>query len=68
VKVNWSGNLTIKAGTDEESYMLDSIDIERDTKNTLNLKVISKNEKVKVIIPLSHQECKNFAGELIRSL
>jgi hypothetical protein len=68
MKINWSGNMTLKMGGKEESYLLDSIEVKQDTKNTLTLKITGKGEEAKVVIPLSQQECKRLVGELIQSI
>jgi hypothetical protein len=68
MKINWSGNMTLKMEGKEGSYLLDSVDIEKNTLNTIILKINSKNERAKAVIPLSRQECKRLVGELIHSL
>jgi hypothetical protein len=68
MKINWSGNLTIQIDGVESSYFLDSVDIEKDTPSNILMKINCKDEKTKVIIPLSRQECKKLVGEFVQSL
>lgn len=60
--------MTLKMEGKEGSYPLDSVDIEKNTLNTIILKINSKHERAKAVIPLSQQECKRLIGELIQSL
>lgn len=60
--------MTLKMEGNEGSYLLDSVDIEKNTLNTIILKINSKNKRAKAVIPLSRQECKRLVGELIKSL
>jgi hypothetical protein len=68
MKINWSSNIIIKVDGKKRSYVLDSIAIGKNTLDSIILKIKSKDERAEAIIPLSRQECKRFAGELIQAL
>ena len=64
MKMMWSGNITLKVDEKEDTYLLDSIDVEKQAENALALKITTKGQRAKVIIPLSRQECKSLVAEL----
>ena len=68
MKMMWSGNMTFMMDKKEGTYSLDSIDVEKHTENALALKITSKSQRAKAIIPLSRQECKTLVVELTQSL
>ena len=68
MKMMWSGNITLKVDEKEDTYLLDSIDVEKHAENALALKITTKGQRAKAIIPLSRQECKRIVAELTHSL
>ena len=68
MKMMWSGNITLKGDEKEDTYLLDSIDVEKHAENALALKITTEGQRAKVIIPLSRQECKSLVVELTHSL
>jgi hypothetical protein len=68
MKLNWSGNLILEIEGEEHTYLHESIDIEKNALSNYVLKICSKDNSAKVIIPLSYQDMKKLIGELVRSL
>lgn len=68
MKMMWSGNMTLKMDEKEDTYFLNSIDVEKQADNALALKITTKGQRAKVIVPLSRQECKRLVAELTQSL
>jgi len=68
MKMMWSGNITLKMDEKEDTYLLDSIEVERYAKDALALKITTKRQRAKAVIPLSRQECKSLVVELTQSL
>lgn len=68
MKLNWSGNLILETDGKENTYMLESVDIEKNTLSDYVLKICGKENTARVIIPLSRQDAKKLIGELVRNL
>jgi len=68
MKLNWSGNLILEIEGKEHTYLLESIDIEKNTQSDYILKICGRENSVGVIIPLSGQDAKKLIGELVLSL
>jgi hypothetical protein len=68
MKLNWSGNLILEMNGKENTYLLESVDIEKNTLSDYVLRICGKENSAKVIIPLSRQDTKKLIGELVRSL
>jgi hypothetical protein len=64
----WSGNITLKIDDKEDTYLLDSTEVKRYAKDAVALKITSKEQWIKAVIPLSRQECKRLVDELTQSL
>jgi hypothetical protein len=68
MKFNWTGNLILEMEGNEHTYILNSVEVEKNTLNNYILKVYSKENSARVIIPLSRQDTKKLIGELVKSL
>lgn len=68
MKLNWSGNLILEMNGKENTYMLESVDIEKNTLSDYVLKIYGKENSARVIIPLSRQDTKKLIAEIVRSL
>jgi hypothetical protein len=68
MKLNWSGNLILEMNGKENTYLLDSIDMEKNTFSDYVLRICGKENSARVIIPLSRQDTKKLIVELVRNL
>lgn len=68
MKMRWSRNIQLKMDEKEDTYLPDSIEVERYADNSIVLEIISRGQRAKAVISLSRQECKSLLAELIQSL
>jgi len=68
MQLMWSGNITFKIEGKEVTYTLETIGVEQQGKDVLDLKITTRGDRAGVAIPLSRQDCKKLVGELIHNL
>ena len=68
MKLNWSGNLILEINGKEESFRLESIDVEKNTSSGYEIKICGKDSSARVVIPLSRQDAKKLIMELTQRL
>jgi hypothetical protein len=68
MKFNWTGNLILEIDGKEKTYLLESVDIEKNTLSDYVLKISGKDNSARVSIPLSRQDAKKMIGELVQNL
>lgn len=68
MKLYWSGNLILETDGEEITYLLESVDIEKNTLSDCVIKICAKENSARMIIPLSRQDVKKLIGELVQNL
>ncbi len=68
MQIRWSGNITFRMEGKEVTYILETIGVEQQGRDVLNLKIATKGNRAGVEIPLSRQDCKKLVMELIHNL